>query len=183
MNPYYSIAELARLLDDDDARVADALVACGVPLIYKGKPADLSRWERIQPRKFNSDGAEVIYVKTGGSDPFPSPEAVVVSADALPESWTIRLKGLLGNGAQDGNEVVKISPCRWPWGNYETDLLRNLAAAAERFWRLYDPTDNTTAPTNQQVTDWLKQQGVAVRTAEIMATILRADGLPTGPRK
>ena len=31
--------------------------------------------------------------------------------------------------------------------------------------------------------DWLKQQGVADRTAEVMATILRADGLPTGPRK
>lgn len=72
---------------------------------------------------------------------------------------------------------------KWPWGDYETELLRKLATAADRFWKLYDPADNTTAPTNQQVIEWLKQQGVADRTAEVMATILRADGLPTGPRK
>lgn len=72
---------------------------------------------------------------------------------------------------------------KWPWGDYETELLQKLATAADRFWRLYDPADNTTAPTNQQVIEWLKQQGVADRTAEVMATILRADGLPTGPRK
>ena len=71
----------------------------------------------------------------------------------------------------------------WPWGNYETDLLRKLASAANRFWRRYDPTDATTAPTNEMVIEWLKTQGVATRTAEVMATILRVDGLSTGPRK
>lgn len=71
----------------------------------------------------------------------------------------------------------------WPWGNHETKLLRKMALAAERFWRLYDPEDPTTAPTNQQVSEWLKQQDVADRVAEIMAQILRADGLPKGPRK
>lgn len=78
----------------------------------------------------------------------------------------------------------KIQNCgAWPWGSHETQLLRNLAEAADRFWSRYDPTDNTTAPTNQQVITWLKERGVAERTAEVMATILRADGLPTGPRK
>lgn len=72
---------------------------------------------------------------------------------------------------------------RWPWGNRETELLRKLALAAERFWKLYDPNDPTTAPTSKQVTEWLKQQGVADRTAEKMAQILRADGLPSGRRK
>ena len=71
----------------------------------------------------------------------------------------------------------------WPWGSYETMLLRKMAAAAERFWVNYDPGDATTAPTNAQVISWLKSQGVAERTAEVMATILRVDGLPTGPRK
>jgi hypothetical protein len=70
----------------------------------------------------------------------------------------------------------------WPWGSHETKLLRYLAAAAKKFWENYDPGDPTTAPTNQQVIDWLKTQGVAERNAEVMATILRADGLPTGPR-
>lgn len=80
-------------------------------------------------------------------------------------------------------EPVPFRDMDWPWGRHETDLLRKLAAAAQRFWRNYDPADPTTAPTNQQVIDWLKGQGVSERTAEVMATILRADGLSTGPRK
>lgn len=72
---------------------------------------------------------------------------------------------------------------KWPWGDHETELLKKLADAASKFWVLYDPDDHTTAPTNQQVIDWLMEQGVAKRTAAVMATILRADGLPTGPRK
>lgn len=83
-----------------------------------------------------------------------------------------------------GSEGLQLGGgTKWPWGDYETELLRKLATAADRLWKRYDPTDNTTAPTNQQVFEWLKQQGVAKRTAEVMATILRADGLPTGPRK
>lgn len=71
----------------------------------------------------------------------------------------------------------------WPWGRYETDLLKKMARAIDLFWKNYDSTDPTSAPTNQQVIAWLVKQKVAKRTAEIMATILRADGLPTGPRK
>jgi hypothetical protein len=48
----------------------------------------------------------------------------------------------------------------WPWGTYETELLRKLALAANRFWRHYDPSDPTTAPTNESVVNWLKTQGV-----------------------
>lgn len=70
----------------------------------------------------------------------------------------------------------------WPWGTYETELLRHLAGAANRFWKNYDPNDHSTAPINQDVMNWLIQQGVASRTAEIMATILRADKLPHGRR-
>jgi len=79
-------------------------------------------------------------------------------------------------------ELPDVSAPRWPWGTHETDLLRHLAAAAERWWVNFDPADNTTAPTNEQVSAWLKGRGVAARTAEVMASILRADGLPTGPR-
>jgi hypothetical protein len=70
----------------------------------------------------------------------------------------------------------------WPWGNHDTALLQHLAAAADRFWKRYDPTDSTTAPTNKQVKEWLTERGVADRVAEIMAQILRPDGLPVGPR-
>lgn len=81
------------------------------------------------------------------------------------------------------SEGLQTGGAGWPWGNHETELLRKLAAAAARFWTNYDLTDNTTAPTNQAVATWLKEQGVAERVAEIMAQILRPDGLPTGPRK
>ncbi|MDP1527677.1 MAG: hypothetical protein Q8M20_17885 [Rhodocyclaceae bacterium] len=72
---------------------------------------------------------------------------------------------------------------KWPWGDYETDLLRMLASAAEEWWSTYDPASPATAPTNQEVKDWLVGQGVSDRIAESMATILRADGLATGPRR
>ena len=96
-------------------------------------------------------------------------------ADAVPDGRA--------NGPLQLNSTIDANAARWPWGTHTTQLLDHLAAAAERFWVNYDPSDATTAPTNSQVTTWLKSQGVAERTAEVMATILRIDGLPTGPRK
>jgi hypothetical protein len=81
------------------------------------------------------------------------------------------------------DEVVRPLGREWPWGRHETKLLVHLAEAASKFWRNYDPTDATTAPTNVEVSKWLKSRGVSGRTADIMASILRADGLATGPRK
>lgn len=81
------------------------------------------------------------------------------------------------------DEAVRPLSRQWPWGTYETQSLRHLAAAADRFWRNYDPKDATTAPTNKDVSNWLIDQGVSSRTADIMASILRADGLAPGPRK
>lgn len=73
---------------------------------------------------------------------------------------------------------------QWPWGEHHTALLGSLAEAARRFWKLYDPTDITTAPSNEDVSDWLsKERRISKNMAEAMATILRADGLRTGPRK
>lgn len=79
------------------------------------------------------------------------------------------------NGAQSSD--------KWPWGNHETALLRKLSEAASKFWALYDPSEPSTAPTNEQVASWLVSNGTSQRTAEVMATLLRADGLATGPRK
>lgn len=80
-------------------------------------------------------------------------------------------------------EDMPTSNLDWPWGRHETDLLRKLAAAAAKFWKNYDPDDPSTAPTNQEVSAWLQKQGVAERNAKVIASILRPDGLPTGPRK
>lgn len=108
-----------------------------------------------------------------------SPLSDTYIADEHAEDWV----SIGAAGSSDGRpERSRNADSTWPWGAHETELLRKLADAANRFWRLYDPDDYTTAPTNQQVSEWLKTQGVAQRTAEIMATILRADSLPTGPR-
>jgi hypothetical protein len=68
------------------------------------------------------------------------------------------------------------------FGRHQTRWLRKLAAASDRFWSLYDPDDHTTAPTAETVIKWLTEQGVSERMAEVMASILRADGLPVGRR-
>jgi len=81
------------------------------------------------------------------------------------------------------NRVAPQPTTKWPWGDYETALLRRLASAAEEWWSTYDPASPATAPKNKEVKDWLIDQGVSDRVAENMATILRADGLKTGPRK
>lgn len=61
--------------------------------------------------------------------------------------------------------------------------LAHLISACHQFWSTYDPEDPTTAPTNAEVQDWLSAQGVAERVAEVMAQILRPEGLPSGPRR
>jgi len=72
----------------------------------------------------------------------------------------------------------------WPWGDHSTQLLQALAAAAHQWWSTFDSDNPTTAPTNADVINWLmKNHGVSRRLASSMATILRADGLRTGPRR
>jgi len=73
---------------------------------------------------------------------------------------------------------------RWPWGNHHTELLGHLEAAALRYWVNYDPTDATTAPTNKDVSEWLmNERKLPQKPAESIASMLRPDRLPTGPRK
>ena len=72
----------------------------------------------------------------------------------------------------------------WPWGNHHTKHLGYLEAAARRFWTNYDPSDPTTACTNEEIADWLRaNHGISKNMAEAIASMLRADGLKTGPRK
>lgn len=72
----------------------------------------------------------------------------------------------------------------WPWGNHHTENLGHLEAAARRFWTNYDPSDPTTACKNDDVADWLEtNRGISKNMAQAIASMLRADGLKTGPRK
>ncbi len=172
MKPYYSIADLANMLNDNCARVADALVVSGVPVIYEGKPADLSRWERIQPQWRNSDGSIVTVVTTGGLDhPLPSPEAVVVSVEALPESWISQIKAFDENEGLNGNEGSDGKPI------YSTDLISILNAAIAEF---FEPRRNVDAR-KDEVVEWIKSKMVAAglvgsdNIAEAMFTIIKPE--------
>ncbi len=71
---------------------------------------------------------------------------------------------------------------QWPWGTYQTPSLQLLARAVDRFWKNYDPQDPSTAPTNAMVSNWLEEKGMPKRTAEVVATMLRATDLPMGRR-
>jgi hypothetical protein len=77
---------------------------------------------------------------------------------------------------------------KWPWGDHDTELLQHLAKAAKKWWVRYDASDISTATPSKDVAAWLQAQTtsdrkpIAKRTAEIMAQILRPDGLRTGPK-
>ena len=77
-----------------------------------------------------------------------------------------------------------LGDARWPWGKHHTETLGHLEAAAKKWWVLYDPSDFTTAPTNEMVSDWLQtERGISKEKARAIASMLRPDRLPTGPRK
>lgn len=91
-----------------------------------------------------------------------------------------RLQLQFGETDSPANHAEK----RWPWGTHHTVLLGHLEAAAARFWTAYDPKFTKTAPTNLTVSGWLKtERKVSGTMAIAIATMLRADKLPFGPRK
>jgi hypothetical protein len=83
------------------------------------------------------------------------------------------------------SETISTPAARWPWGNHHTELLGHLEAAARRYWgENYDPSDASTAPINATVSEWLQTERKVSKTmADSIASLLRPDGLPTGPRK
>ena len=84
----------------------------------------------------------------------------------------------------DAPSVDKDVTGHWPWGDHHTEFLGHLEAAARKHWVNYDPADPGTAPTNASVSGWLNtERKVSKKMADSIASMLRADGLPTGPRK
>lgn len=85
-----------------------------------------------------------------------------------------------------GKQAIAIPSIvgRWPWGSHHTETLGHLEAAARKWWILYDPDDRGTAPTNETVATWLQdERGISKEKARAIASMLRPDDLPTGPRK
>ena len=110
------------------------------------------------------------------------------------QSWLInvvrvqgeRINALCPNEKQSLTANVGVSgqAATWPWGNHHTEYLGHLEAAARRYWVLYEPSDPTTAPTNDTVSEWLQtEHGISKEKARAIASMLRPDGLPTGPRR
>ena len=152
-------------------------------------------WAYLQTQARSEQGFHTTYFPISGLSGFRRKLRQQHEKETNSDKWKVQREVLdvLDNmlvpidnvdGDWDSLDDAKPNPAgKWPWGGYETELLGKLAAVAERFWKNYDPTDHTTAPTNGDVAAWLEKQKVSKRTAEQMATILRADGLPTGPRK
>lgn len=80
------------------------------------------------------------------------------------------------------------TPDMWPWGTHDTVMLGHLVAAANHFWKPvseggnYDPERPITAKSNKEVAAWLFKRTNSANISMAMATILRADNLPPGPR-
>lgn len=81
-------------------------------------------------------------------------------------------------------EHCKPVAVNFPLNTHSTKYLRKLLEASDKFWKRYDPSLGAdTAPTNEQVSNWLIQEGISAALANSMATILRADDLRSGRRK
>lgn len=149
--PYYSIAELAKLFDDDYYRIADGLISCGAMLIFEGKPADISKWERPSPTRRGPNGEYIIFVTTGGrSGPIPDPEEVIISVEAMPVSWVQSIDELESRDRQDGNGVVTMSG----------DTYERLQRAVVNFPNKFNGYE-ASPPLMKEVVYWLQNAGIS----------------------
>ncbi len=140
--------------------------ANGAPVLIEQANVFTDKWEWVEY-------AEPVYV---GIDDLCIVAHVVERIEREYFKSNPVVRGRRDDGSVTGNQ--------WPWGAHETKLLRQLALAAEKWWKNYDPSQPDTAPTNEAVSEWLQsEQGVSKSLADRFATILRADDLPSGPRR
>lgn len=106
-----------------------------------------------------------------------------ISRTAALSNWILHAL-MLPREASSSDSAMSGEGKKWPWGNHHTELLGHLEAAAMHFWTLYEPDEPDTAPTNEMVANWLREhRHVSREKAQAIASILRADGLKTGPRR
>jgi hypothetical protein len=96
MKPFYSIREIADLLNEDVCAVCNGLVASGVPAYFNGKGIELAEYNCFRPIR----SGETIYINLG-KHPDPSPDTVIVSIETLPESWVQSLGSAEGVPLQE----------------------------------------------------------------------------------
>lgn len=183
MKPFYSIDELASIFSDDCYQIADALLACNVPLIHDGGNANLSRWRR--PVSTGSDGS--IWVTTG-VHPVPNPDQVVVSTDALPESWVLAIKDAeMRNKQLADQELERVSGVRnasdtngkKPTNVNEIGLIAisgqifgKLQCAIAAFPSKYPDYQTKRPKLNNDIRPWLRTLGTNDREAHVFGAII-----------
>lgn len=191
MKPFYSIQELARLLDESIYSIADGLVACGITMINGGEKADLSKWQR----PITDHGNGQITVRTGFAI-VPSPSTVFVATEGLPALWAQSINKALLLDDEDGDGIEKQKSLSVEHGNSDTQEISGapiptdrahvspqlaiLNQAAYKHWANADRDDRGTHPKNSAVTAWLVEHGYSQKLANSAATIIRPPWVPTG---
>ena len=118
-------------------------------------------------------------------------EAVLIRADDLRTAIQHASSALSASGGQQSTSgAIKPESSSTPKAQgrsensaHQTKLLELLQEGAKQWWGSYDPDDPSTAPESKDVAAWFKNKGAGKRVAEVMAQILRADGLAPGPRR
>lgn len=160
---------------------------CGLdPTLVKKDVDRIRRWASFLPMAKSFMEMELLLLREFDED-LPSGRMENSRERVTPEvvaRWTKAIGVRAPDGLTGAFEVVN-GPVggTWPWGSYETELLRQVAAATSRFWVRFDPSQPDTAPVKSSVVAWLRERGVSDRTAEQIDTIIRAENLPKGPRR
>jgi hypothetical protein len=99
----------------------------------------------------------------------------------LPDFEAIAQLPALDHSQSTPSPIPKTDP--WPWGKHSTKSLEALAEAGQKFWSTFNPNIPSTAPRNEDVIAWLiKSHGLGEKRAYYIASILRAENVPDGPR-
>jgi len=181
---------MQRMMSDYDGALSAATWAYDFNDGAKGKLPDPEEYPNhlYSYRMFHSSGFEYNFVELSKGHWLKDREQTIFEHQKFSRDELARWISVPGMSSVYKFKVdtngQNPSSTRWPWGDHQTELLGHLEAAARRYWINYDPSDPTTAPTNKTVIEWLKKERkVSSAKAEAIASMLRADGLPTGPRK
>lgn len=169
---------LEQALEDGDLSVAGTTEEYGKQ-VFTFAAQDLKQWADHHGYRWPIPLPPALSKAT--NQPAPAPDVVAALTNAPAPSPALAAVQAPTEPAPDGTATPAN---RWPWGNHHTKALGHLEAAAARWWVRYDPTDQTTAPRNDEVSEWLqKEHGASKNIGDAIASILRLDGLPTGPRR
>jgi len=188
-------------LDEDPKASGGALVLEPIQNIHRGTgdPLDASQpvdgWHYLQEPHEAGNRSHLCTFWAVSEEPHPARALGLINCYGLNPGITAT--DALAQGQFQLTEVERFeqerrvldpgvpddNPRAGDWPAHETPKLRAMRLAAWRFWANYDRDDPGTIPTSQEVREWLlKNHDIKSTVAEAMASILRPDWAPTGPR-